>query len=333
MKKEHLLYILITANCPLSCDFCMTKHLHRDEDLEFNSNAIKSLFNLSKDSKKVCISGEGDPLAAWQSIESIIKHGPDSQHYELITSSYWNTTRTKTLLENLSDACNAKKSTLAYRISIDEYHQTEIKRDVLDILISIFSSTELPHLNLQIRSITGQEEYLFDRISKLFSKYSISYEARQLNEIEHEIISSNLNVKIQFKPTVKPSDFDYEDDWNMDKYIKYLENKRGTDFHIGMMKYSNSSPRYDITINPNGDVVLYGAEPFVLGNVEKEILDTSLITSRIKKNKELSYLTQNKFSHLLDEWRKNSESAELIDKVNNPFWVVRNLHKQGLLNL
>lgn len=331
--NKNLLYVLITARCPLSCSFCMTKHLHRNEDLELNEKALESLFRLSTQSKKVCISGEGDPLAAWKLILSIVKKSPPNTHFELITSSYWNKNKTREFLEELSALCVKNNCTLAYRISIDKFHEIEIKRDVLKILLEIFTSTELPNINLQIRSITGQEKYLFDRLESTLNRRSISFEIIKKNPIEYELNSSRLKIKMQFKPTVKPSSFDYKDEWSIDRYIDYLEKSRETDFHIGLMKHSPNTPVYDITINPNGDVVLYGAEPFVIGNIEKEVIDYQVIYNRIQKNEQLSYLTNNRFIDLISDWRKNEKAAELIKIVNNPFWIVRNLHKHELLNL
>jgi len=311
----------------------MTKHLHRDIDLTFNENTLKSLYNISSLSKKVCISGEGDPLAEWKSILKIIDNGPENQHYELITSSYWNESRTLQLIQKLSNSCLKKHSRLAYRISIDKFHAEETARDILSILLNIFSTNKFNNVSLQIRSLTGQENYLFHRIKEYFEGHKITYEICQTSKIEYEVYSKVSTIKIQFKPSVFPSKFNYNDSWNITNYINYLENKRQTEFHIGHLKYSEENPVYDITINPNGDVVLYGAESFIIGNIEEEVLNCKTIRERVNSTPSLKHLVSKRFIHHIEEWNEVEETKKLIESVNNPFWVVRNLSKNNLLKL
>lgn len=331
MDRENLLYVLTTARCPLSCSFCMTKHLHRNEDLVLNDKALQSLVNLSKVSKKVCLSGEGDPLASWQSLVKIIKNSPHQIHYELITSSYWNRNRTESFLIKISELCKQTNSSLVYRISIDEFHEKEIKRDVLDILIRIFADNAFNNINLQIRSITGQEDYVFNRLTNNLKSKNISFEIDKINQIEYVIKTKIFVIKIQFKPTVKPASFNYKDEWTIDKYLLYLEEKRKSNFHIGLLNSSWKNPKFDITINPNGDLVLYGLEPFILGNITREIFTYELITKRIEKNDKLKYLIQNRFYDLITAWSKNERKKSVIENVNNPFWIVRYLYDENLL--
>ncbi len=330
--EGNLLYILTTARCPLNCTFCMTKDLHRDEDLELNENAIQSLYNLSAVSGKVCISGEGDPLANWESILTIIKGNPWNIHYELITSSYWAKNRTALFLQELDILCQEKQSTLSYRISLDQFHAEQTERDVLSILLEIFLSSNFKNISLQIRSITGQENYLSGRIQTFMDLHSIEFSINKLNDLESKVITNQLEIKIQYKPTVNPSDFDYSDDWTIDKYIDFIEKQRSSAFHIGLLNDSIIEPLFDITINPNGDLILYGAEPYVLGNISREICNYEMIKSKVRETPELNYLVSHRFIDLINAWRKDKEKSELIDRVNNPFWIVRNLQKENLLN-
>lgn len=311
----------------------MTKHLHRNEDLELNNNALQSLYNLSIISNKICLSGEGDPLANWKSIGQIIKNNPDNIHYELITSSFWNKHKTKLLLSELSLLCKTKNSTLAYRISIDEFHAKETNRDVLEILVALFSENNFQNITLQIRSITGQEDYLFNRLQQLFGEKNIKLAITALNEIEYEVLTTKVCIRIQFKPTVNPDNFNYIDDWNIDKYIEFLEKSRNSAFHIGLLNDSILNPQFDITVNPNGDIVLYGVEPFVLGNITKEVIDYEILKHRVKENSELQNIISRRFIELIQAWRNNSKKAELIKRVNNPFWIIRNLHDEKLLSV
>ncbi|HEX7757687.1 MAG TPA: hypothetical protein VF421_20220 [Niabella sp.] len=309
----------------------MTKDFHRDENIELNENALQSLYNLSAVCDKICISGEGDPLANWQAIPQIIGSNPINVHYELITSSYWARNKTKSFLQELDLLCSQKKSTLSYRISVDQFHAEQTERDVLETLIAIFLSNDFKNISLQIRSVTGQEGYLFDRIAKLMNKHFISFYFHKINDLESEIITSKFNIKIQFKPTVNPSEFNYIDNWTIDKYIEYIERRRGVPFHIGLLNDSLSDPLFDITINPNGDLVLYGAEPFTIGNITKEIFSCEMIAQKIRMNEDLSELMSYRFVDLIHLWRRNKQRAILIDRINNPFWIVRNLYKEKLL--
>jgi organic radical activating enzyme len=326
MNHSNLLYILTTARCPLNCSFCMTKHLHRNEDLVINENSLASLNNLSSQSKKVCISGEGDPLVASKSLLKIIEHGPENTNYELITSSFWNRTKTKSLLAEISRLCDINNSALSYRISIDKFHADEIGRDVLEMLISIFSEEKFEKINLQIRSITGQEKYVFDRLHNLLTSKHIKYKILVINEIEYELTADQITIKIQFKPTVSPGSFNYTDEWSVDKYVYFLENSRQTNFHIGLLNDSLTDPLFDITINPNGDVVLYGAELYILGNITKEVFSYELLKQRVFENKDLSYLISTRFIDLLRIWRLDLKKSDLIRKINNPFWLIRSIY-------
>ncbi len=310
----------------------MTKHLHRDEDLILNDYSIESLYNLSRKSKKICLSGEGDPLVVWNNIIELIKKGAFNSHYDLITSSYWNSKKTNDFLTILNKICEENKSSLSYRISIDEFHESETKRDILATLLDIFTIRKYDNINLQIRSVTGQEEYVFERIKNHLKKGQISYDINKINEIEYKLTFNEIVVKMQFKPTVFPSNFDYIDDWVLDKYVDFLERSRKTEFHIGLLEYSLNKKVYDVTINPNGDVVLYGLEPYILGNITKEVFSYELINERVEENEFLRYFTKTRFMEIINEWRLDKKRESVIKAVNNPFWVVRNLHKHKLLN-
>lgn len=311
----------------------MTKHLHRNEDLILNDNSIESLQNLTLSSKKICLSGEGDPLVVWNNIIELISQSAINSHYEIITSSYWNTKKTNDFLSKLDVLCKDKKSSLSYRISIDEFHQFETKKDVLAILIDIFAKNEFEFIHLQIRSVTGQEKYVFERLDKTLKSFNIEYKTSNLNELEYEIIFNKTIVKMQFKPTVFPSKFNYKDEWSLDKYISFLEKSRNTKFYMGLLEYSSNKKVYDVTINPNGDVVLYGLEPFVIGNITKEVLSYESINERVEQNKILKYLTDNSFISIINKWRLDKNKENIIKAVNNPFWVVRNLNEHNLIDI
>lgn len=311
----------------------MTKHLHRDEDLVLNDYSLKSIYNLSLQSKKVCISGEGDPLASWKNLYKILENSPKETHFELITSAYWNKSKTEVLLNEISQICESSNSTLGYRISIDQFHELEIKRDVLRILIDIFQSNKFKNITLQIRSITGQEKYLFRRLKDTLTITNIAYKIVQINEIEYELQSDKFTIKIQFKPTVNPIEFNYIDSWTIDKYISFLEESRNSYFHIGLLNSSIINPMFDITINPNGDIVLYGLEPYVLGNITQEVFDYELIKQKVFENDNLKDIITIRFIDIINNWRRDKNKVKLIQEVNNPFWIVRNLYNRKLLDL
>ena len=329
MNKSNLLYVLMTARCPLSCSFCMTKHLHRDVDLDLTKFSVKNILNLSAISKKVCISGEGDPLVTWKSVLKLIENGLPNTHFEIITSAFWAEKKIEDFLLKIQKITTKNSTTVAFRLSLDEFHETQINRDTLISILNIGKKNNIDKsISFEIRSITGQEDYIFQRLKKSFEKIDINFKINKLNDLAYSIQSSILNLKVQFKPTVKPNNFDYQDSWTILKYIEHIEKQRESNFHIGYVKYSKSNPDLDITINPNGDVVLYGLEPFILGNIYNEIITYEKLLLQLNSLPVLRYLTNTPFKELIKNWSKNTKIEKIVSTVNNPFWVVRNIEEK-----
>jgi len=307
----------------------MTKDLHGNSDLVLNENSRRSLSNLSQISKKVCISGEGDPLMAHNVVTDIIKSGPDFTHYELITSSFWKESKTTEYLKQISTICDKKHCKLTYRLSIDKFHSEELKSNPFKSLLNIFSRHKLENISMDLRSITGQEEFVFKAIKLAFDESKFKFSIIQDDDLCYKVLYNSKSINLAFKPTVSPSKFNYKEEWNLERYISYLEKKRGNKFHLGLLNDDLESPHFDITINPNGDLVLYGLEPYILGNITKEVLDYGILKSRMKENFDLYNLIKQNFSDRIVELQKKPRSRELLLQTNNPFWIIRNLERQN----
>lgn len=164
--------------------------------------------------------------------------------------------------------------------------------------------------------------FIFHTLPKKF-KATRSW-VNQKSELQYFLNTQSFNLKVKFKPTVSPVNFDYKDNWDIYRYINYIEKNRGSKFHIGMINDSLKTPLFDVTINPNDDVVLYGLEPLIIGNINREIVDYNFIAKKVRENKIVNYLTGTPFIKLLNKWSIEKDLEKIILSVNNPFWVIRN---------
>ena len=89
--ENHLIYIDITQICGIGCEFCMYSDKHTTKDhLVLTDKAKKNISKLinDKETSKVAISGEGEPLNNIKAFKEILQLSKGGISFEFITSGY-----------------------------------------------------------------------------------------------------------------------------------------------------------------------------------------------------------------------------------------------------
>jgi hypothetical protein len=105
------------------------------------------------------------------------------------------------------------------------------------------------------------------------------------------------------------------------QYIKCIEDKIGKQFTLGSLNAEENG--LDVTIKPNGDVFLYGLEFKKLGNIHEDQISYELITDILLSNNVMRKLYEEPFRDVIFTFSDRAVIEQLIEKVNNPYWLMK----------
>jgi hypothetical protein len=303
----------------------MTTELHGELDLSLNEKSLKSLDKLIGNSRKICFSGEGETLMAWKSILKLLNRPGSGRTFEIITSAFWPYDRLNKFLNDVREIISANGDTCNVRVSVDEFHSAKVKHNNISKLISRFLEAGIdPHLTLGFRSITGQEEFVRGVLEAATSGLGAKAVWNSIDPLRHFLTVNSHEFQIDYKNIVSPGPSGLVDPFPLGRYIAELERRYGRPFTLGSLEYSDNNPGFDITVNPNGDVVFYGMENKPIGNVANGLFDYGVVASVFASDPLYQLLYKTPFNEILRDLRRDEEMSTLIDSVNNPYWIVRN---------
>jgi len=122
------------------------------------------------------------------------------------------------------------------------------------------------------RSITTDKDFVEKYISEELEKANLSFKLENLDTIKTKLIINSKSFFICYQSIVDPINYGIKDKYDIDTYIGFLEKKYRTDFTLGYL-CAEKKLGLDITINPNGDVLFYGIETEVIGNINRTDLN------------------------------------------------------------
>ncbi|WP_350594605.1 MULTISPECIES: radical SAM protein [unclassified Pseudoalteromonas] len=329
MKLDnHLLYIDITQVCDIGCSFCMYTDKHSRENMILTEVARENLSALinDKEVKRVSISGEGEPIYNLKVFKEILKLSSGGVAFEFITSGFVNHERLLKIYNEISDIIQSNGDSCNIRLSSDSYHVDKIPNRPHGFSIQHFIKFNSEFMSLSFRSIDIDKEFTRGFLKEQSQLFGFESKVVSEGKLEDTLIVDGFEFKVDYKNLVKPTfllDKNYIDIY---EYIDELEKRYFKPFTLGSMNKYPSSNGLDITIKPNGDVFLYGIECFKLGNIHDETISVSILKEKFNTENLIKKLYSIPFKLILDELCKDKNTKLLIEKVNNPYWIIKELN-------
>jgi len=261
---------------------------------------------------------------AWKSILELLRRPGKDRIFEIITSAFWPYSRLDLFLKEVADIVRTNGDVCNLRVSVDEFHDAKVKHDNTSALLSRFlGSNEDGPLTLGFRSITGQEEYVRKKFHDATLALGKTCNWQNDDPLRHTLSIDGTNYLVEYKNVVNPNRSELLDPCPLDKYIRILEERYSRPFTLGSLEYTDKNPGFDITVNPNGDVVFYGMESAVIGNINEQLVDYSRIAEFFQSSELCRTLYRKPFSEILSVLRRDIGLRALVEEVNNPYWIIR----------
>jgi hypothetical protein len=333
----HLLYIDVTQNCGIGCDFCMYDALHdaSSSDLRLTPKGRENVSKLinNKSVKRVSISGEGEPLNNIATILEIIDLSEGGVPFELITSGFWRHDKLVELYRRLNAKAGKKNDTYNVRLSTDSYHTPRLKNMPQGRTMRFFVDEDPENLTLSFRSICCDREYTRQFLFEQAREFGLEAEAVEKTELDDVLNLERFSLGINYKNLVNPEQCSREDYTTLEEYVKAMERKSGKPFTLGSINPSPEPNGLDITIKPNGSVLLYGLEVRSVGNVHKDDISIEDLRRIVEEDPLFRVFYSVPLLDLIAIISEDADAKEIIKRANNPYWVVKFLHEQNKLDV
>lgn len=334
--QGHLLYIDITQICGNGCAFCMYADKHKSgTSMELSIKAKQNLASLinSPDVKRISVSGEGEPLNNAKVFHEILELSEgDGKAFEFITSGFLPHDKLKSFYEITNALVATKRDSCNIRLSCDHHHIERIQHKPYGFSIRYFHSDRPKGLTFSFRSVDTDraftQNYLIDEIEKC----GLSVSVESLGVLEDVLIVEGDIFGIDYKNLVHPSQCTSSGYLDLQGYIKAIEDKMDKRFTLGSLNKLPMANGIDLTVKPNGDVFFYGIENEHLGNIHVDQICWKHLAEHIDETPLVRALYTQPFSDLIGRLPVNGLAPGLIKKVNNPYWLIKEMaNYDGLL--
>ncbi len=329
--KDHLLYFDITNICYLDCEFCMyqKERIKKPAVLELNfvaKNNIARLIN-SPDTDHIIISGEGDPFCNQKTLRSILNQSQGKRKFQIISNGAWKGGISRHL-NMLGKMAQSQDDLYSIRLSLDSYHVPKVGSKVYQAFFKFFLENPIPNLSLAFRGIVSDKTYTREFIKRTLESLGINYDLKESSLLDDELEVNNTVFHINYKNFVHPHTVGRTDALPMNDYVKALEEKYYKCFTLGNLKTSGTHKGLDLTIKPDGNVFFYGAEIGSFGNIFRDQLTLNNFVEHVRVHPLINVLYTVPFSEILSNLRKIAGMSEKIDRINNPYWVIKELYSE-----
>lgn len=320
--KNHLLYIDITQFCGIGCDFCMYTETHAKKHLKLSPQALKNLSRLINDPevKRISVSGEGEPLNNIHVFYQILALSNGNRKFEFITSGYFEYKKLRIAFDEIDRIVSENGDECNIRLSSDSHHIPKLKHPPHGKCIRDFKKDTYNNLTLSFRSIDPDRSFTRQYLKEQAKEFGFSTEVRAIGTLEDVISVDGVEFRVDYKNLIKPNAI-YDQYLNMWQYIKCIEDKIGKQFTLGSLNAEENG--LDVTIKPNGDVFLYGLEFKKLGNIHEDQISYELITDILLSNNVMRKLYEEPFRDVIFTFSDRAVIEQLIEKVNNPYWLMK----------
>lgn len=333
--QGHLLYIDITQICGIGCTFCMYANRHKTGmSMELSSLARANLAALinAADVKRISISGEGEPLNNVKVFHEILGLSEGGRCFEFITSGFFPHDKMAYFYETTDKIVSDNGDTCNIRLSADSHHLDKVKWRAHGFSLDYIQRCKPSGLSFSFRSIDTDRDFTRTYLVNELGAWGIKAEIKSRSILEDELITDYECYSIDYKNLVHPDPDTPIGYLDLFGYIDAIESKISKRFTFGSLNPSPKANGMDVTIKPNGDIYLYGIENYCLGNIHMEKIDWHFIANYVRENSFINTLYTQPLIDLLAKIENTELLHSIVTRVNNPYWLVKELSiHSGLL--
>lgn len=349
MIARNKLFILPTDRCGLNCAFCSYAESRRENSFpEININkgyAKESLKALVNGAQAVVFSGGGEPLLNMEMLKETMNM-QTGKRFIITTGIGKSLEKLEKDFDSINSICKKNNSTCAIRISLDHFHADQINyEEKLSQIIKWFADEKWDACNnCFFRTTFVDKEFVNKIFTKITENENWNYKLIDESAIVSKALINGKEFRIVMRPTINPEKFKVEDKYNLREYLDVMDSfNKNSEYYLGKPqgcrvcrgcfgKNDNGQcdlmDDLDVTITAKGDVYLYGAELSVLGNIYDEIVTFDLIKERMKLIPEYEILQKHTIREVIEKLLQNERIGPLVEKVNYPYAIMRNLLKE-----
>lgn len=333
--QGHLLYIDITQVCGIDCAFCMYADKHKNgKNMDLSMKAKENLARLINDPavKRISVSGEGEPLNNIKTFHQILALSCGGKSFEFITSGFLRHEKmfdfyeeTNRIVLKNGDKCNI-------RLSSDSHHVERIKWRAHGFSLDYLRRYHPAGLGFSFRSIDIDRDFTRRYLLDELAAWGIEARIETRNLLEDLLVTDKDQFSIDYKNLVHPASGTPSGYLDLSGYVAAIEAKINKRFTFGSLNKKPQANGMDVTVKPDGSVYLYGIETRSLGNIHVDQLDWQRMSIWLRNDPLAKTLYTQPLTELLVRLEDNEQLRSCIEKVNNPYWLVKELAKhQGLL--
>lgn len=331
----HLLYIDITQICGIGCAFCMYADKHQSGmsmQLSVQAKAnLRSLIN-SPDVKRISISGEGEPLNNVRVFNEILSLSDGGKAFEFITSGFFPHELLAEFYDKTNDIVISKGDICNIRLSSDHHHIEKIKHKPHGFSINYLLDYRPKGLTFSFRSVDTDRNFTRDYLIDELRGWGLTASIESRSVLEDILETEGECFNIDYKNLVNPSPYTSAGYLNLQGYIQAIEQKIEKRFTLGSLNKFPQVNGMDLTVKPNGDVFFYGIENERLGNIHFDRICWEDLARHVSETPLVRALYTRPFMDLINDSSKDQLVQSLIKKVNNPYWLVKEMaNYDGLL--
>ncbi len=333
--QGHLLYIDITQVCGIGCTFCMYANRHKSGiSMKLTESARKNLSTLinSPDVKRISISGEGEPLNNATVFHEILGLSEGKKCFEFITSGFYPHQNLEEFYETTNQIVLHNGDSCNIRLSSDSHHIEKVKWRAHGFSLDYALRCMPSGLSFSFRSIDTDRYFTRKYLVSELAAWGIEARAEPHSILEDRLIVGDCDYSIDYKNLVHPDPSTPAGYMDMLSYVQAIESKINKRFTFGSLNNHPKTNGMDVTIKPNGDVYLYGIKNHHMGNIHFDQIDWFHLEKHVHENKLINALYTQPLTDLLLKIENTELLQSIIEKVNNPYWLVKELmNHSGML--
>jgi len=333
--QGHLLYIDITQVCGIGCAFCMYADKHKTGmSMELSTLARENLARLinAPDVKRVSISGEGEPLNNAKAFHEILGLSEGGRRSEFITSGFFPHDKMAAFYETTDRIVSGKGDTCNIRLSADSHHIEKVKWRAHGFSLDYMLRCRPFGLSFSFRSIDTDRDFTRRYLMNELASWGIEARIEPCSILEDELVVGDERYSIDYKNLVHPALGALPGYLDLEGYIEAIESKINKRFTFGSLNPPPQANGMDVTVKPNGDVYLYGIENQHLGNIHFDQIDWQWLATHVRENQLIHTLYTQPLTDLLAQLDNTDLLRAIVTKVNNPYWLIKELSAHaGLL--
>ncbi len=330
--QGHLLYIDITQICGIGCSFCMYADKHKKGmSLVLSARARENLARLINDPgvKRVSVSGEGEPLNNAIVFHEILGLSKGGRCFEFITSGFFRHEKLQEFYETTNKIVLGNGDSCNIRLSADSHHIEKVKCRAHGFSLDYALRCRPSGLSFSFRSIDTDRDFTRQYLVSELAAWGIDARAEPISILEDKLVVGDEDYSIDYKNLVYPDPDTPAGYLDLVGYVEAIEAKVNKRFTFGSLNHPPQANGMDVTIKPNGDVYLYGIESHRLGNIHFDQIDWSCLANHICEDKLINSLYTQPLTDLLAKIENTELLRSIVTRVNNPYWLVKELTKHS----